>query len=107
MAHTKNPLTYEREASGENWHVATVEFGLMATETFFITTDHVHASEVDYGEPEDDVRLWCAARELLTALTDLIALGQYVQTPRGDIRNRYASAEQRAREAIAKARGTA
>lgn len=67
MAHTKSPLTYEREASGENWHVATVEFGLFSAETFYITTDHVHASEVSYGEPEDDVRLWCAARDLLAA----------------------------------------
>lgn len=71
--HTDHPQTFEvNDYSGENWLIAVVDFGRVIREdgskedvTAFITTDHVHASELEYGEPEADLRLWTHARELL------------------------------------------
>ncbi len=73
--HTPPPLTYlvhprDNGKIGDNWHLCLLDFG--ADGQFSITTDRVHASESVFGEPEDDVRLWCAASALLATVEDLL-----------------------------------
>jgi hypothetical protein len=100
--HTRHPLAYLKEGRdddqiGDNWLVATLDFGLDGR--FFITTDHVHASELELGDPEADVRLWCGAAGLLAAC-------QYVVSQCRSIDDPIARAIQRALEpAIRKATG--
>jgi hypothetical protein len=76
MSHTHLPLTYQREYDGENWLLAEIDFGPDddggQQTRWCITTDHVHASEADFGEPEADVRLWAASPYLLEACERMV-----------------------------------
>lgn len=79
--HTSIPLAYQmNKYNGEDWLLAVVEFGEVQAgeDTFesvtgYITTDHVHASDVQFGSPEADLRLWTAAPGLLQAARELLA----------------------------------
>lgn len=69
MSHTKHRLTYLKHPRddakiGENWDLCSIDFG---HEDFTITTSGIHASDLILGEPEANVRLWCAAGALLAA----------------------------------------
>jgi hypothetical protein len=79
--HTDLPLTYEvGDHSGRNWPVALLDFGHIQNEggdyvrvTGAITTDGVHASDFDPGDPEADLRLWASSPLLLRALDKALA----------------------------------
>lgn len=119
MSHTALPLTYCREYDGENWLLAVVDFGPNDEQTeqirWCITTDHVHASEADFGEPEDDVRLWAAAPLMYEALAadermeaHATACTLCTETVRCDERTRLAARYDGIRKAaLAQARGEA
>ena len=69
--HTSHFLTYEMgEYTGENWLLATVDFGTDDEDNDiigYIVTDNVHASDFEMGDPEADLRLWAASPVLYQA----------------------------------------
>lgn len=74
--HTPAPLTYE-PGTGKNWLIASCDFGLMSDGKHVvldIVTDHMHGSDVRYGEPEADVRLWSTSPYLLKQAQALLAV---------------------------------
>lgn len=82
MKHTRVPLTYETEYSGTNWLLAVVDFGVQPDDKRvrgYITSDHVHASELVYGDPEADMKLWCASPKILALLMDITRIATWIK----------------------------
>jgi hypothetical protein len=86
--HTAMRMKHQTEYTGDDWLIAVVEFGTQPNGKNlrgYITTDHVPASEIVYGDPEADLRLWSAASALLEAAQGAIAALSQPHTYPADI----------------------
>ena len=91
------PLTYEvGEYTGNNWLVASVNFGTQPNGdelTGHITTNHVHASELFYNDPEDELRLWSSSHDLLRACKKFFEATKAIEEPSAAMKIAIACAE--------------